>query len=57
MDFEVLVFEHGQSHVEPYLHFDFIIHFMHDVLEVYLKVVEQVSDGLAFTTDVEVVHS
>ncbi len=56
MHLQVAILQHGQAHVEPHLHLHFLALLMHDVLEVYLQVIEQVSDWLTLPPDEEVVH-
>ena len=56
VDLEVCVLQHGQAHIEADFYLYFAALLMHDVLEIDLQVVEQVSDGLALAADEEVVH-
>lgn len=56
MYLEIPVFQHGKAHVEANLYFYLAALLMHDVLKIYLEVVEQVPDGLALAADEEIVH-
>lgn len=56
VDLEVCVLEHRQAHIEPHFNLNLFALFVHDVLEIDLKVVKKIPNRLALSSDVEVVH-
>ena len=56
MYLKIPVFQHRKAHIEAHLYLYLTALLMHDVLEIYLEVVEKVPDGLALAADEEIVN-
>ena len=56
MYFEVFVLDHVEAEVEGGVDGVLGSFFVHDILKGYFEVIEQISDGLALSSDVKVVE-
>lgn len=57
MNLQTSILKHRKTHPKANFSLDFIAPIMHDVVKIDIKIVEEIANWLAFTTDIKVVDS